>query len=802
MKRILIQLLKGLGAIVGTVIALVLFLLGAFLFKPDWLVNNATLHLAQRLLNKSGIHLTWGNAQLTASSVTRLTKVIELTTDGLCVKVPPTVDFCSQRAFVSVTVSFRQIIPRVHIVGPLEVVAGRLKLEIPESKEAPSTDEASFSFHLEDFIPRWLARADLRPVAIDLADYHMQFGATSVKGVARVGVVPRPPGSNFYLVHHTVVSSPGNRIADVSGNIRLSSLKTAWEGPYVVRLDEKGKVLGDSDVKLTLDVTDDHGSHLPFNLQATFGQGKKLAIDAQVKGTYGFDGSVKGQFDVVAKRLADALPRLQMKACQLAVTPLPKSKKKKSLAQSHVQLNCPIAVSPTLPSLAKGLPPNILSPLDVLLTTDLTMPFPPDSASPVAGKIGLSLDPLRTAVFQGAGGAEVAVKGNLANFPNSLNAKTTIQASVKIPEFRALVHEMGRSKSWGIPEPLNSLTGEIALQVGGEGDLPWHVRLFPLKLTTRLASRSQKLNIDTDGSFALEDRPVSPGSSETLLHSTLTSQINLSEIRLVLPHLNLSAPPQLIPDPRIRIKADGTRELAGEGPPTFHYDIKIATPANQPLRLSSNLAKADIPIDINVHLLEGKPPELHLKVARFPIDLFRRQADLEHFIVRSAPNSDKLLLDGRIQISYTDYRILIAISGNSDSPKIDFSSEPPLSDTQLIAVLFFGRPLEQLEPGQMESVGSAQAAITDGAVSLASMYLLASTPIESVGYDSTSGVVTAKVRLADGTSLNVGSDFRQINSLGIRKRLGPNWAITTYLDNPFDTLTRTLNAFLEWNRRY
>jgi outer membrane protein W len=76
-------------------------------------------------------------------------------------------------------------------------------------------------------------------------------------------------------------------------------------------------------------------------------------------------------------------------------------------------------------------------------------------------------------------------------------------------------------------------------------------------------------------------------------------------------------------------------------------------------------------------------------------------------------------------------------------------------------------------------VGNTQAAIKDGAIGLSSMYVLASTPVESVNYDSGSGVVTARVRLAEGTTLNVGTQSNQVSQVGVRKRLGKHWAVET-----------------------
>jgi hypothetical protein len=71
-----------------------------------------------------------------------------------------------------------------------------------------------------------------------------------------------------------------------------------------------------------------------------------------------------------------------------------------------------------------------------------------------------------------------------------------------------------------------------------------------------------------------------------------------------------------------------------------------------------------------------------------------------------------------------------------------------------------------------------------------------------VGYNATTGTFTAKVKLAQGTSLNVGTDTRELDEVSVRKRLGPHWAVTTGLTK-FEEATQPLfSAFLEWTNRY
>jgi len=129
-------------------------------------------------------------------------------------------------------------------------------------------------------------------------------------------------------------------------------------------------------------------------------------------------------------------------------------------------------------------------------------------------------------------------------------------------------------------------------------------------------------------------------------------------------------------------------------------------------------------------------------------------------------------------------------------------SEPPLPQEQLMAALLYGQPLDSLDPESQSSVGNAQAALADGVLNLASIFALASTPIQSVGYDPQKGVATMKVRIAEGTSLNLGASSSEIQEIGVRKKIGSHWSVSTQVENDPITSDRTVSAFLEWALRY
>src|SRR5690606_11102980 len=112
-------------------------------------------------------------------------------------------------------------------------------------------------------------------------------------------------------------------------------------------------------------------------------------------------------------------------------------------------------------------------------------------------------------------------------------------------------------------------------------------------------------------------------------------------------------------------------------------------------------------------------------------------------------------------------------------PRLKLYSDPPLPERDIYALLIFGRSPDALDMDQRQSVEEARAAAADGAIGLLSMFYLARTPIESVGYNPQSGQFTAKVDLGRGVSLNVGAGGETEERVGLRKRLGRHWTIET-----------------------
>jgi len=235
----------------------------------------------------------------------------------------------------------------------------------------------------------------------------------------------------------------------------------------------------------------------------------------------------------------------------------------------------------------------------------------------------------------------------------------------------------------------------------------------------------------------------------------------------------------------------------------FNYSIAIKTQPNTPVKLISNLGKEPIPVQLDLSISSEKPIKGSIQILPVSFEIFRRSGSLKKFQVQLMGDEQPPRLDGKIDVASGDYLIHVLVSGSVDAPRVLLESDPPLSQDDAVSVLLFGRTNEELSTNQGDSVANVRAAISNRALSLASMYLLASTPIETVLYDATTKTVSARVRLGDGTTMQIGGDFQSVQELGVRRRLGSNWFINTYLKNPFESSEkRSVTSFLEWMSRY
>ena len=517
------------------------------------------------------------------------------------------------------------------------------------------------------------------------------------------------------------------------------------------------------------------------------GQESKKKLSVEWKGDWS-GSEVVGRLTAVGERFHEGLPRWRVLSCPVTIS------------EKHFQVSCPTQVS----LLLKRKDAKKQTYLGSLEIQGVMKPLGERGAvrKKLLGKLQWEVFPVLHRFQEGRLKLVSHFEAQLNPVPEAFQFDAGLEGEIQ--DFRRISWALRKSR-WGIPEPLNSLRGSVRAEahVKGHGNFKadgagekWDLQSggkIPLTWETRLSSLHQKLEISGDGEWSFRNDP------RKFSHH-LEMKVILSEVRLVMPRLDLQVPPRMAPDWRIQLTPEVERELAAES--NFTYRIEIETPKERPLRLVSNLASDDIPVTLSLALQSGRSARGILRLGQFPVEFFRRKALVERFEMTLADNPENREVKGRLRVAHPDYTIRILILGTSAEPKIQFVSEPPLPEDQVIAVLLFGRPLKDLNAAETGSVGSARAALAQGAMSLASMYLLASTPVENISYDQATGVFAARIRLGDGTSLSLGSDTKQLNQLGVQQRLGPDLTVTTYLANPFDPIERSLSAFLEWSRGY
>lgn len=147
-----------------------------------------------------------------------------------------------------------------------------------------------------------------------------------------------------------------------------------------------------------------------------------------------------------------------------------------------------------------------------------------------------------------------------------------------------------------------------------------------------------------------------------------------------------------------------------------------------------------------------------------------------------------------------EYRITLDLEGPVSDPRYVFTSEPPLPQNDIFAVLLFGRPLSELDTNDKNAATKTNKLLSKGILSLSVLYFLAGSPVEYVGYDPESKNATAQFGLGNKSSLRVGGGREGVNSTAIRRSLGKGWYLDTSVQSsstPTDTDSRNYGVLLE-----
>ena len=787
------KILRGLGKslrviLVTAVILTVLLATGVFsvLKWPQLLFNPKAFRFGAAVAGRFGVILSWDEARIHVQSKRLTHKRFDFGFDNFCFNL-------SANHYQGCMAEFRIIGEAAWLgggikileVGPVILREADLSVYIVKKGETKPLEEGPFNLNVPDLVlPDFLKGTFFHPISLQWKrltfwqeDKMLFTGPLDLKlGLDERG---RPKELSFDIHMEEGTDLPSGRVV---GSILSPSnfWFNDWNAQAKVDATLKGKASGKADVQLS-------PLHPKVYAVAVKGDGvvgkirANLDLSARLS-----EGDLRGRISAESRGFSKHVHGILAQACDFHIRQLAR------LDRMRLDLNCPLRVDVTpvrLPSPTHAKLVTIPQNLDFILKTDLETRFWPSLHEPVAGTLDLEMIPISQQLLTLKGDTKTKFSGVPARFPQGWTALTDLDFFATVPQFQKVVEALDRT-AYAIFAPLNVLGGQVEFGLSGQTDLIHSKGKLPVVFRTRLNSQSQSFN--ADGTGEVEFQMVKKETS-----AQLQLEITLSETKLVMPHLGMQALPQLLPDKRLV----DPKKVAEKARADLKYQVKVLTPPDKPVLLFSNLTKESMPLYLDL-TADNLKIDGTVKIGRTPLSILRRNVSIQDFTITLADPTDFSALKGTIRVDYSNYDIDLIILGTMKRPRVVFQSNPPLSQEEIISVLIYGQPFEDLNTSQSNSVGNVASAVADRALRLSSLFLLASTPVESVGYDPASGYVSARFRLGGSTSLEVGTQEGHTQKVGLRKNIGGNWIINTYIENDSDEGSQRGGAFLDWYKRY
>jgi hypothetical protein len=757
---------KRLKIILWTLISLPLvlacMLVGALVFViqyPGRVLTPQSLSWVASKLKPHGIDVSWSDLKVSANTPKFFQPELAFHWKNLHYSQGP----ATRPSLVSdlgsadfeASLDFRRFPPRLSVLGPIQVQDAAISLDTSSASSEPAGSPKKSG---DIQFPSFLANTEIKPISIQISSWKVQPGLqgtlnveSHVEGDHSFWTVSGDEKTYGHFQFHA--KTPWKSVSgpiDLDGQVNLLA---SAKFPKPVEM----KLSGSTDEKLTQ---------------------IHLLVDAKVR-------------DPV-----NHVQNVALNACRLDLFRQDADTKKVLLA-----IDCPLFVTLDPFGFKQLSKVELENKMALVLKAKLrTDNYEKLMSSPLNADATLSLasyQPMKNEKgFKTFGKLTASGVAFLQQPYKKWKVDSKVDLKLAIGEFQDIVRLLDKS-AYSVPAPFHVLRGRIDLAI--KGDVSPESATLPLVLSTRLASYQQSLNIDNTGTLKVSRE-----------HIDLVLNSELSQVQLVLPHIDLKGLPKVFPDSRIHEFAQKSTTAKGA---LFTYKVHVQTKA-EPVKILTNLASAPVPIHLNLQLNSGEKPLGEINVGQFPVDVFHRKATIQKFDLTL--EEKKMPISGSVRVDNPQYTVYVAMKGTVDQPVFQFSSEPALGKQDIISVLLFGKTSSDLDSDQSDSVGNTGAAVSERTLGLASLYLLSATPIQSVGYDPATGSVSTVVTLGSGTSLMVAGNQSSAPTVGIRKRLGRNFSITTEVTNTgMDTsgslLTNTtaaqtgaeaVAALLEWRHRY
>lgn len=812
-SRWLKRIFKSVALLLGTFVFLVALLLAGFFFVPKIEISSSRLEsLAQAYLPED-LELKWGDALVRILRTGALSKEIEFRFKDICVAYQgETLNACFANFEWGAEFTVANLNPRITFFAPLVATGGRVRGDIDkltrEDESAPPLEPGGFSavdFLRTELLPKWRIDGSL----VELDSLRLKVSAQTLSTQLRLATAATGASRMATLKIKDFEWGPEIR-ANLDGEVDWPRHESA---PFTVKADVDALLPGRRGIDSRIEGSVHAWNHVDYDLLAKFSNVPAIR-EGRLQGTYRGD-NLKGVVAAKFGALGAQVKTLDFVGCDYEL----------ALDVKEAAVTCgPQTVVLGLQERAQLRNRKLfrLFPTFDLRVANLTW----DNGVQADWKFALDLSHLKTAEINLDLSGTLLRRGATDVSDKILRYTVDGDAVLRVLEFGKIV-ELLRPTLFALPAPVNRLRGPIEMSASGGfseqgGELPFEVR-------TRLSSLHQKLRTSVSGRVDLV--PTVGGLTPSLL-----VDVALEDVQLSLPRIEVtSSLPRLLPDPRFK------RGLADDPPPpeatpgpSLNYRVRVKTSAPGQLKIATNVTGAPIPITVR-YRIRSAPETVRIRRAaavhqelgadeaesktqmegtvslgRTPVDIgginkafarLERDAVLDHFDLQLLPDGTRKI-DGKFVVTNPDATVSILVLGTLHEPTIRFESNPPATENQIIAALLFGRPINEFDEGEQQSAAAFRTAVNDTALTLAQMYLLANSPIDSLNYDSESGRVIASVKIAGGTSLEFGGARGAGSEVGIRRRLARNVYLNTYVERAAQTDEQLVSAFVEWVRRF
>lgn len=358
-------------------------------------------------------------------------------------------------------------------------------------------------------------------------------------------------------------------------------------------------------------------------------------------------------------------------------------------------------------------------------------------------------------------------------------------AKVEVADFQKSLSEYGPKDYKELPAPLNAMNGGVFSELRAKETT-----------NSEVVDLTNETKIDLSGvDQALRARLalLVPFNLKTLSPGKIDVELFFDEMRIKLPRITKTlSPPQFKPDGRIK-KKEPEAKVDTPAKPPIPLSLELATAENEPLSLVSNLLDEPLRLLLDLNIKEGNLEDGFVRILPLKTTVFKRPIEVKDMLVSFDFPRDPVL-KGNVRFPLPEYKINMEIEGPTGSPEVIFTSDPPLPQSDIYAVLLFGRPMSSLSPEDQSSAQSIDRLLSQGILSLSVLYFLAGSPVEYVGFNPDSGEARAQIGLGSKTSLTVGAG-NGTKSTGVRRSLGKGWYLDTSVQNNSDKTQGSPNNY-------